>query len=291
MEIKQRINSNGHALCPLWEGAGGFTRHRIRIGENFSPGSADYNHLVFLLEGSMAISCNEFSCKMLFSGEILLIPVAADTAFTVLTASEAVVFTFDEPAIHDTTFMKTLAAINRGDNGSWGNCFTSLPLRDPVVDFLASLFILVDGGIDMELLSPIKKVELFILLKYIYTPRELASLLYPLTGLDSTFRLKAMRTYRNVSGIEEFAHAFGMEKRTFSRKFIEEFNTSPYQWLMEQKSKHVCFTLRETDITLREVHERHGFHYPAHFTRFCREQFGMTPMKLRKEQKQLKMKN
>lgn len=288
------MNGNGQPLTsPLGECGGAGTRVAslrrfvVAAGDDFPSGSQDYNHLLFLLEGALVVSCNEFSDGLLSGGEFILIPVAADTAYTVLSDLEALVFTFGEPVFRDMAFRRVLSEISRDGKGS-GESFHSLPVREPLGRFLSSLHSLLQDGMDEELISHIKMVELFILLQGTYSPPELAVLLHPLAGSDPAFRLEVLRNYRKVEGVDDFAKRLGLEKRKFSRMFTDEFGTSPYRWLMERRAKHISFALRETDMSLQEIREKFGFRFSGHFTRFCVEMFGMTPLKLRRNFKQLK---
>ena len=43
----------------------GFTCREIGAGDVFRAGSKDYNHLMFVLEGYINVTCNEFSHQMI----------------------------------------------------------------------------------------------------------------------------------------------------------------------------------------------------------------------------------
>lgn len=241
-------------------------------------GDKDYNHLLFLLEGSLFISCNEFSKRIVSDREFILVPIAADVVCKTVSRCRVLIFTFDVfPDYFDKSYMQSLIDIRN----EAAYKYTPFLINDSLENFFSLLLLYIEHGLE-PLMHKIKGRELFILLCSVYSEKEIAELFYPLIGYSSDFRTKVLRNYKNVTNIEDLADLFKIEKRTFTRRFKEEFGTSPYQWLLNQKAKHVRFSLIETDHSLDEIRQEHGFKFPAHFTRFCWEQFACSPMKLRK---------
>ena len=249
-------------------------------GEELELGDNDYNHLLFLLEGSISISCNEFSKRMVSEKEIILVPIAANMNCMTMSHCQILVFTFDLfPDYFDRSYMRSLIDICNKTTYQ----FLPFPINESLNDFFSLLLLYIEHDLG-PLMHTIKGRELFILMCSVYSRKEIAELFYPLIGYSSDFRTKVLRNYRKVSNIEDLAELFGAEKRTFTRRFKEEFGDSPYQWLLNQKAKHVRFSLVDTNHSLDEIRKEYGFKFPAHFTRFCWEQFSSSPMKLRKRQ-------
>ncbi len=243
-------------------------------------GNKDYNYLLFLIEGKICISCNEFINTELNEGEFILVPIAADVVCKGSSICKVLLFRFDE--IYNFTeknYMGNLIEMC----SKISHIFNPLPIRDPLDKFISNVLLYLKQGMNNPILHKIKCDELFILIRSFYKLEEIASLFHPLIGNSLRFRTEILRTYRKVDSLENFAEKLKMEKRTFSRQFKEEFGVSPYQWLLNQKAKHIRFSLVESKQPLEAIRKEYGFKFPGHFTRFCKEQFNCSPLKLRRQ--------
>jgi AraC-like DNA-binding protein len=255
----------------------GFRFRELAEGGSLGAGNKDYHHLFFLLEGQAVVSCNEFTNRQVQAGEFVLIPIAADMICHAETACRVLLFSFEQFFhLSDREYVHEICDIASAMNYD----FTPAPIRSPLDTFLAHLGIYFKQGMNKPLLHDIKHVELSVILRSFYTKKEVASIFHPIAGKAIDFRIEVMRNYRKVAHVDDLAALFGMEKRTFGRQFKDEFGMSPYQWILNQKAKHVHFSLTESRQSLDAIRKEHGFKFPGHFTRFCREQFHTTPTKL-----------
>jgi AraC-like DNA-binding protein len=238
----------------------------------------DYNHLAFIIEGGVQISCNEFIDRRILAGQFILIPIAADVISHVIEAPCRILLFSFEKFFHmsEHEYIRDLGTIVATTVQKFAPCV----VRPPLDMFISHLQMYFKLGMNKPLMHEIKHIELSAILRSFYTKEEVAELLYPMIGHYLNFRIDVMRNYRKVNHIEELAGIFGLEKRTFGRQFKEEFNTSPYRWILSQRAKHIQFSIAETTRSLDDIRREHGFKFPGHFTRFCREQFNLTPTKL-----------
>ncbi len=70
----------------------------------------------------------------------------------------------------------------------------------------------------------------------------------------------------------------------FSEVFRSEVGCSPREYLGQVRLQAAKSLLLETDLTVASVAERTGFHDPGYFTRFFRQQTGITPSEFRRGQ-------
>ncbi len=260
----------------------GFKYREMEEGSIFITGSKEYNHILFLLDGIISVSCNEFSKKIIHRDEFVLIPISADVSCKTVSYSCMLVFSFDTlPETYENVYLQSLhdiCSVNK-------YIFTPLSLNESLKNFISLMLLYFERGLNKPILHEIKRKEFFTALQSFYSPKEVAMFLYPLIGKSTDFRTNVLRNYRKVESMKDFAKMLQMESKTFSRQFKEEFGTSPYQWLLNQKAKHVRFSLAESDKSLDDIRREHGFKFPGHFTRFCKEQFDTTPLQLRKRLK------
>lgn len=258
----------------------GFKYQEFKEGDVFSTDNKDYNHILFILEGELKISCNEFINRQIHEKEFILIPISADVACKALSSLRVVWFSFDMFINHfDNDYLKDLIAICEQTN----YMFTKLSFCESVDNFIHHLLMYIQQKMDKKMLQEIKQMELLVILRSFYSMQDIAAFFHPLVGKSYHFRLHIMRSYRKENHVDGLAKCIGLEKRSFSRQFKEEFNESPYQWLLNQKAKHIRFSLAESDKSLEDIRKEHGFKFAGHFTRFCKEQFNCTPVKLRRQ--------
>ncbi|MDR2495930.1 MAG: helix-turn-helix transcriptional regulator [Tannerellaceae bacterium] len=238
----------------------------------------DFNHLLFVLEGELQISCNEFIDYRILTGQFVLIPIAADVVSRVIESPcRILLFSFEKFFhISEHEYIRELGTIVT----TTAHTFIPGVVRPPLDMFLNHLNMYFKLGMNKPLMHEIKHIELSAIFRAFYSKEEVAQTFYPMIGRYLNFRIDVLRNYRKVSHIDELADLFGLEKRTFGRQFKEEFNSSPYRWILNQKAKHIQFCLAETGRSLDEIRREYGFKFPGHFTRFCREQFNVTPTKL-----------
>ncbi len=255
----------------------GFRYQEVEEGTTFEVGDKDYNHILFLLDGHIQISCNEFINKSVSSGELMLIPISADSICKASTNCQILLFSFEEFFIAlRNSYVNDLNKLTRQSDYD----FILLPFCDALYQFTEHLSMYIRQGLDKPVLHEIKHLELQIILQSFYSKKEIAAFFYPLIGSTPVFRTQILRNYRKIDHIDDLASHFGLEKRTFGRQFKDEFGTSPYQWLLNQKAKHIHFSLAESQDSLDTIRKQYGFKFAGHFTRFCKEYFDCTPKKL-----------
>ncbi|MDR1645332.1 MAG: helix-turn-helix transcriptional regulator [Tannerellaceae bacterium] len=255
----------------------GFRFRELEQGHVWGATNKDYHHLFFVLEGDAVISCNEFTNRAIHAGEFILIPIASDMICKALSPCRILLFSFEQFFhLSDRDYVHEICDIALGMTYD----FVPATIRQPLDKFLSHILLYFKQGMNKPILHDIKHIELSIILRSFYTKEEVAAIFHPIAGKAIDFRIEVMRNYRKVAHVDDLAALFDMEKRTFGRQFKNEFGMSPYQWILNQKAKHVRFSLIESKQTLDAIRKEHGFKFPGHFTRFCREQFQTTPSKL-----------
>jgi AraC-like DNA-binding protein len=255
----------------------GFRLRELEEGSAWGATNKDYHHMLFMLDGEALISCNEFTNCPIRTGEFVLIPIASDMICKALSHCRILLFTFEQFFhLSDREYVHEICNITSGTIYD----FKPATVRPPLDKFLSHIILYFKQGMNKPLLHNIKHVELAVILRSFYSKKEVASIFHPIAGKAINFRIEVMRNYRKVAHVDDLASLFGMEKRTFGRQFKDEFGMSPYQWILNQKAKHVRFSLTESKLSLDSIRKAHGFKFPGHFTRFCREQFQSTPTKL-----------
>lgn len=78
-------------------------------------------------------------------------------------------------------------------------------------------------------------------------------------------------------GIETMAAELGVHRSRLSRVFHREVGVAPIRYLVDLRMHAALNLLKTTDMTVREIAYRCGYHDPSHFCRVFRASQGMTP--------------
>jgi AraC-like DNA-binding protein len=258
----------------------GFKCHTVESNTTFKNENKEFNHLMFLLDGDMVVSYNEFYNVPVKGGEFFLIPKQADLSVKTLLSSEVIIFSFDsfKNICDKLAFQVYWTIASRTEY-----LFSPLEIRYALNDFLYLLLRYLRNGLNCALMHEVKLQELFLVLRRFYSKEELANLFYPLLGKSLDFKDQVIQYYLSVNSVDELARKIGMSRTNFDIKFKNEFDSPPLQWILKQKAKHVRFSMSEPGNTLSDIMRKYNFNSPTHLNRFCKQQFGCTPSELMKK--------
>lgn len=255
----------------------GFKYRQLIENSILKEHNKDYHHLIFFLKGEALISCNEYRNRSIKSNEFVLIPKSADFSCKIVAAADIVIFTFDRfVGVCNKLELQSLAYYRNKIQYN----FEPTIICPPLEQFLSIVVEYLQSGMNCRHMHEIKLLELFLLLRGFYKKEELANLFHPIIGKSMDFRSLIMENYLKVEHVDDLARIVGMGRTSFNNKFREEFGTSPHQWILKQKAKHIRFKLAEPGSTLSDIMRLYKFNSATHFTRFCKQQFGCTPSEL-----------
>lgn len=82
-------------------------------------------------------------------------------------------------------------------------------------------------------------------------------------------------------GVSELAQRLGVSRERLSRVFRLRLNLSPHQLIQEQKIRHACFRLKDTDMPIKRIAVCLGYTDYTNFIRAFRQVMHMTPHEFR----------
>lgn len=89
--------------------------------------------------------------------------------------------------------------------------------------------------------------------------------------------------YREPLPLEKAAGEAGLNPVYFSRFFKEQAGISYLEYVNMVRLEHIYTDLRNTDLPIREIQERHGLYNDKMFRRLFRQAYGCTPQEARKK--------
>jgi AraC-like DNA-binding protein len=142
-----------------------------------------------------------------------------------------------------------------------------------------------DDLLNSNAFTELKMMELFWLL--VKTPQG-ASFKQFLSRLSNqpTYQIKKVMEahYRENVSLEQLAFLTGNSLSTFKRRFKEEYQTTPGEWIRQKRLQEAQYLLRSTRKNVTQVCYEVGFENVSHFVQSFKEKFGTTPKQFQLEQ-------
>lgn len=257
----------------------GFSFYRFKGGEEFRIEQRNLHYLLFFLNGTVELSCNEFKDKsytgntmVFFSKENLITGIAGSPA-------EFILLSFDSRQIAS---CRKISLERICDDVPVNSCdYRGLPIKEPIRNILESVRFYVSHQLRCVHLFDVKLYEILFVLTSFYTKEELGHFFAPFLSKNIDFKDFILSNYRKVKTVEELAGLYHTSVRSFNRKFKKYFGTSPYHWMLEQKSRYIKAKLLDRSVFLNDIIEEYGFSSPSHFSAYCRKHFGKSPREFR----------
>ncbi|MCD7938572.1 MAG: helix-turn-helix domain-containing protein [Tannerellaceae bacterium] len=164
----------------------------------------------------------------------------------------------------------------------------SLPLLEPIHEFLSSLLEYQKENLLSPILLEIKTAELFTLLKLLFPASHLTHFFAPVLLPGYSFMLKVLSAYKKVKSVEELAQKTALSLSGFHRLFQKVFGTTPYKWLIQKRIQLLFEELTTSDKPLKQVAFECGFSSLSQMIRFCKKHHGTTPGEIRKRKEEKK---
>ncbi len=257
----------------------GFSINEEKQGNKLQFDDKYFNYLIFILEGELMISCNEFRNHLCVGGEMVFIAQDSDAFVETITDAKFILLSFDNQfTLCDQLTLESLKEYDRKPS-----VFNKIDIRPPLQSVLDSVMFYLGHKIQCKHLHSIKQKEVFLILRAFYTKEEIARFLAPMLNKNLDFKAFVLQHYQEVKTVEELASMCQMSVRSFNRKFNDYFEDSPYSWMLKQKSRHIKTRLADGKTTFSTIIKDYGFSSPAHFTTYCKKHFGQSPSKLRKQ--------
>ncbi|MDR0749362.1 MAG: AraC family transcriptional regulator [Tannerellaceae bacterium] len=256
-----------------------FNIKKERNGKTIQLEEMHLNHLLFILEGEINVSCNEFKNHLCVGGDMIFIARNANLITETYTNIRYLLLSFN----NQIQIIEQLELDALKEYSNERSIFNKLDIRAPLQGVLDSVIFYQDNKIKSRPFNEVKQKEIFLIMKTFYTQQELSRFLKPILNQDMDFKTFVFKHYAKAKTVDELAQLCHLPIRLLTRKFKLYFGDSPYQWMLKQKAHHVKMLLIDKKIPMQQIIKEYGFSSPAHFTAYCRKHFGMTPSAYRKE--------
>lgn len=261
-----------------------FRIYTVKKGDVFDWRMMTDTNLMFLLSGSMTLSCNEYINGQLKAGSFCLLPKSS-VAYGMADEDSRIVCCLFSQHIK----MCSLFSLQQLQNflpASYSYEFGCLQANPLLNRFLCLLIDCLDQGLGCSHFHQLKRDELFLYLRAFYTKEELACFFYPILGGNMDFKDFVLSNYKQVKDVKEFAEKANLSLSTFNRRFRESFNEPAHQWLISKKVESVRRDILMSNLTFYEIADKYNFSSPNYLATFCRRHYGMSPNEMRAQGRQ-----
>jgi AraC family transcriptional regulator, exoenzyme S synthesis regulatory protein ExsA len=100
------------------------------------------------------------------------------------------------------------------------------------------------------------------------------------TAKPSIREIMELNFYTNLS-LDEFARLCARSLSAFKKEFAQIYNVSPGKWLLQKRLEYSYYLLETTDQGIDDVCFESGFENRTHFIRVFKNQYGITPGKIK----------
>lgn len=245
--------------------------------------TGDNSAILFVLSGEVLASCTEYNHKIVVSGSMLFLPPGTKCRLLGTETSNIVKYEMTKNSINKIS--KWLASFSENDTEYGKNCLI-LPIRYNLkcfFEFFHQHYSL--SGFNISELNEWKEDGLFIVLKNSYSMKELAELFSPILGKNMDFKAFVYANFKSVRNLQEFADLAKCSLNVFCREFKMNFEESAYQWMLKRKSQYILQDILSTSVPFQELADKYQFSSQAHFTKFCKQRYNLTPKDLRNNNK------
>ncbi|MDR1120914.1 MAG: helix-turn-helix domain-containing protein [Dysgonamonadaceae bacterium] len=261
-----------------------FTFYEMKAGEELRNRELPSNYILFVLGGMMNVSCNQFEKRLFQANEMIFLLRSSSVKVKALKKTKLFVMYFDKfLSSYDWRLFKAYLP----DVGKTVYDFRPVMIPEAMRVFLEQILYFQKQKIDCEQFNNLKHSEFFMLLRYLCPHEDIVSLLSPLIGNSMDFRNRVLESYPKLEGgsMTDFAGLVGMGRKTFDKRFREEFSISPAKWVQEETAKRLRLYFAEPDVTISDAMDKFHFNSSSHFNRFCRHYFHGSPGAIMKEEK------
>ena len=282
----------GFEKCMRFQSDTGFRLIPLVKGDHIAANNIEFCNLVFVLEGEVEFSSSDFLRQRFKQDEFFFLPHATDIYGIAVVDSRVLLLSFGNrvelPCDNCTLYSYVKSYNYVKEEKEIPNLFRPLQVTSQIKLFEEQMvsYLLVAKKMPCDYLYDLKQKELFIILTYNYTRKELAEFFYPVLGYGTSFKQRFQAIYKNGLSISEIASKMNMSLRTFSRKFYVEFGEPARYWLLKQKAKNIKLKLSIPGTTISDIILEFDFTDMSHFTKFCKHFYDCTPAELMRQIKE-----
>ncbi|MDR1984277.1 MAG: AraC family transcriptional regulator [Prevotellaceae bacterium] len=283
--MEQLLNKKEHLECYMYDNKDdSIIKYINKSKGEICIANGDANQIIFLIKGKITFSYGNYLHQNFTEGTFMLFPQRYKCVLKFETDSVIVVFNMGNKVDFCKHFsLETLSSINK--NIAASSELHPLQVNKIISHYLDNLIKSEIAGLKCLFFHELKLKELFFYLRIYYPKKDLFSFFAPILNDDFVFSELIYSNFDKIKNVGELAAITDYSLSGFKKRFIRIFRISPYQWIMKEKAKKIYHEINCTQKSFKEISGEYGFSSPAHFDKFCKQQFGTSPGTIRHNNK------
>ncbi|MDR2125359.1 MAG: AraC family transcriptional regulator [Prevotellaceae bacterium] len=234
-----------------------------------------YNQIIFHLKGNITYSYGAYLNKDFKENTFLLFPHGFKCAIKAKEDSQIFVVNLLKINFCNHFSLEMLYRLN--ESIKLETSHYPLETNKVIDDFLKNLVDTIGDGLKCAYLHELKQKELLYYLRAYYSKKDLFAFFSPILSDDIVFSELIYKNVDKVKTITELADIVNYSVSGFKKRFVRIFGVSPYHWMIKEKAKKVYYEINCTQKSFKEISIEFNFSSSAHFDKFCKKEFGMSP--------------
>jgi len=239
------------------------------------------NQIVFVIKGALDFT-NKNQKKIFKSEESILIPLHSPYVITAIEDVSMMLMKLDFDITFCDRFPLELLLEAHGQIKKDVTIGLLTPNKK-LTDFVNMMQEYISDGLKCQFFFDSKIHEFLFLIRSYYDKHVVFDFFNPIYTADFVFSNNVYKNLGKAKTVGEMADKLHYSMSGFEKKFKKIFDSSPHQWMQEQKAKKIYHEIHCTKKTFAEMAFEYDFSSPAHFNAFCKLFFGCPPGELRKE--------
>ena len=280
------LNKEEHLNCYLYDTqVDSIIVHLDKIkGETFLLNKI-HSQIVFLLKGKINFSYEYKVDNVLDAGTFLMFPIGYEHLMNVVEDSDIIIVNMHNEINFCNHFpLEILYELNK--NVESENSTYPLKINEVISNYLDTVVQSISDGLKCAYFHELKQKELLFYLRAYYPKKDLATFFAPILNNDIRFSRLIYRNYESAKSIENLAALTNYSVSGFKKRFLKVFGIPPRSWIEKEKSKKIYYEINCTQKSFKEISIEYDFSSTAHFDKFCKRVYGMSPGVLRENSKQ-----
>ena len=241
------------------------------------------NEIVLIVEGSIKVSLRDNPNGEFHKGQFIFFPAGDKLSYKTAEGSVLIVFRLHEniDLCYSYGLERLYDKINK-NIAEKPETLIPLTINSRLKYFANGLMDACDDGVKCRVYYKAKITELFILLRTYYTSEQLCLFFFPILNPACAFSGYVRMHWLEYGNVSKLAKAMNMTLQQFNKKFNGVFGQTPYKWMQQEKARLIYSEICQSDKPLKEIAWDYNFSAYTHFSRFCKEAFGINPGEIRK---------
>ena len=239
------------------------------------------NEIIFIIEGRVEFVLRDNPGGELHEGQIVFLPAKDYLKLKAVTDSTIIVFRLNDITHVCRTFnMERLC--NDIDMVKKPESIFALETNESLQHFAEGLLNNYNTGLKCRIYLQAEISRLLIMISAYYPEEDLLRLFYSILNPDMVFSEYVRMNWLKHKSVNKLAAGFNLSTQLFTKRFQKVFGMTPHKWMQQEKARLIYMDISMSDKMFKEIAYEYGFNVPAHFCRFCKMVFGLTPGEIRK---------